>query len=276
MTSLGYRLVTALVLMSACVGLVLWLETDALRWVLAIVALAGAWDWARLCGLNTPAGLALYMGGSAMFYLLLGALESRGAALWPAAGATLFWLLMIFALGARRARPVAQASRAGIVELVAGPALVGIAWMSLVAVHRITPDGALAALFLLALTSVADSGAYFVGRAIGRHKLAPGISPGKTVEGVAGGLAAVVLVLALPVVLFRQPALPVAGFLMLCVVVTLVSVTGDLFESLVKRRHGVKDSGTLLPGHGGVLDRIDSLTAAAPVFYTGLVLLESA
>jgi phosphatidate cytidylyltransferase len=276
MTSLGYRLVTALVLISAFVGLVLWLETDALRWVLAIVALAGAWEWARLCGLNTPAGLALYMGGSAMFYLLLGALESRGAALWPAAGATLFWLLMIFALGARRARPVAQASRAGIVELVAGPALVGIAWMSLVAVHRITPDGALAALFLLALTSVADSGAYFVGRAIGRHKLAPGISPGKTVEGVAGGLAAVVLVLALPVVLFRQPALPVAGFLMLCVVVTLVSVTGDLFESLVKRRHGVKDSGTLLPGHGGVLDRIDSLTAAAPVFYTGLVLLESA
>lgn len=276
MTSLGYRLVTALVLISAFVGLVLWLETDALRWVLAIVALAGAWEWARLCGLNTPAGLALYMGGSAVFYLLLGALESRGAALWPAAGATLFWLAMIFALGARRARPVAQAARTGIVELAAGPALVGIAGMSLVAVHRITPDGALAALFLLVLTSVADSGAYFVGRAIGRHKLAPGISPGKTVEGVAGGLVAVVLVLVLPVVLFRQPALPVSGFLLLCVVVTLVSVTGDLFESLVKRRHGVKDSGTLLPGHGGVLDRIDSLTAAAPVFYTGLVLLESA
>ena len=267
---------TALVLISAFVGLVLWLETDALRWILAAVALAGAWEWARLCGLRTPTGLALYMGGSAVCYLSLGVLESRGAALWPASGATLFWLVMIFALGARRARPVAQAAQAGIVVLAAGPALVGIAWMSLVAVHRITPDGALAALFLLALTSVADSGAYFVGRAIGRHKLAPGISPGKTVEGVAGGLVAVVLVLALPVILLRQPALPVSGFLLLCVVVTLVSVTGDLFESLVKRRHGVKDSGTLLPGHGGVLDRIDSLTAAAPVFYTGLVLLELA
>ena len=276
MTSLGYRVVTALVLILGFAGLVLWLETDALRWILAVVALAGAWEWARLCGLKTPAGLALYMGGYVVCYLSLGVLESRGAALWPAAGATLFWLVMIFALGVRRTRSVAPAAPAGIVVLAAGPALVGIAWMSLVAVHRITPDGALAALFLLALTSVADSGAYFVGRAIGRHKLAPGISPGKTVEGVAGGLFAVVLVLALPVILLRQPALPVPGFLLLCVVVTLVSVTGDLFESLVKRRHGVKDSGTLLPGHGGVLDRIDSLTAAAPVFYTGLVLLELA
>ena len=276
MTSLGYRIVTALVLISAFVALVLWLETDTLRWILAVVALAGAWEWARLCGLKTPLGLALYMGGSAVGCLMLGVLESRGAALWPAAGAALFWLAMIFVLGARRSRPVAQATHAGSAVLAAGPVLVGIAWMSLVAVHRFTPDGALAALFLLALTSVADSGAYFVGRAIGRHKLAPGISPGKTLEGVAGGLLAVVLVLALPAVLFRQPVLPVAGFLLLCVVVTLVSVTGDLFESLVKRRHGAKDSGTLLPGHGGVLDRIDSLTAAAPVFYTGLALLEFA
>lgn len=276
MTSLGYRVVTALVLISAFVGLVLWLDTDALRWILALVALAGAWEWARLCGLNTPSGLALYMGGSALGWLLLGVLESRGAALWPAAGATLFWLAMIFVLGALRSRPVAQVAHAGTAALAAGPVLVGIAWMSLVAVHRITPDGALAALFLLALTSVADSGAYFAGRAMGRHKLAPGISPGKTVEGVAGGLVAVVLFLALPVLLLRQPALPVSGFLLLCVVVTLVSVAGDLFESLVKRRHGAKDSGTLLPGHGGVLDRIDSLTAAAPVFYTGLTLLELA
>jgi phosphatidate cytidylyltransferase len=125
----------------------------------------------------------------------------------------------------------------------------------------------------MSLIWLADSAAFFVGRRWGRHRLAPRVSPGKTWEGVCGALLAVPLV-ALPLAWLpvRAPA-TAPQLLALCACAVLASVVGDLFESQMKRRAGVKDSGALLPGHGGVLDRIDSLTAAAPLFYLGLNLL---
>jgi len=127
-------------------------------------------------------------------------------------------------------------------------------------------SGAAWLLFVLLLVWGADIGAYFVGRALGRHKLAPRVSPGKTWEGVAGGLMVTAL---LAIVFASWQSLGVAGGLMLMLataVVTLVSVLGDLLESMLKRHRGIKDSSQLLPGHGGVLDRVDSLTAAVPLF----------
>ena len=120
----------------------------------------------------------------------------------------------------------------------------------------------------------ADTGAYFVGQRWGRNKLASQVSPGKTREGLYGGLslglvAAVLCSLLLPLTLYKFIL-----FLLVCLITIAMSVVGDLTESLIKRNSGVKDSGGLLPGHGGALDRIDSLTAAAPVFFSGILLLE--
>jgi phosphatidate cytidylyltransferase len=127
--------------------------------------------------------------------------------------------------------------------------------------------------YLIVLVALADTGAYFVGRYLGRRALAPNISPGKTREGLLGGVATVLLYATLVAGVWGLAALDGVAFVLLSIVVALVSVTGDLFESILKRRAGAKDSGSLLPGHGGILDRFDSLVAAAPVFLAGLLWL---
>jgi phosphatidate cytidylyltransferase len=129
-------------------------------------------------------------------------------------------------------------------------------------------------LFLLVLVWVADSAAYFAGSIMGRTKLAPHVSPGKTVEGVAGGVLGVVLLAWLcGTILWKFEGMLLAMWTGLAAVTALFSVVGDLTESKLKRIAGVKDSGRLLPGHGGVLDRIDALTSAAPVFALGAIFL---
>lgn len=126
-------------------------------------------------------------------------------------------------------------------------------------------------MYVFALVWGADSGAYFVGRLFGKHKLAPNVSPAKSIEGLVGGLlttAIIVLLVAFVQLDLNTNALIV--FIGLSLLTVLASVQGDLFESMVKRKAGIKDSGTILPGHGGVLDRIDSILAAAPVFALGM------
>jgi phosphatidate cytidylyltransferase len=143
-------------------------------------------------------------------------------------------------------------------------------WAALVELHGGSAQGPLLVLFLMMLVWTADSLAFFVGRRFGRTKLAPAVSPGKTragVYGALGGAAAWGLLLGLSLGLGPLETLLAA---LLCGLTVSVSVVGDLYESLLKRRRGVKDSSHLLPGHGGMLDRVDSLTAAAPVFVLGL------
>ncbi|MES9871768.1 MAG: phosphatidate cytidylyltransferase, partial [Candidatus Sedimenticola sp. 6PFRAG7] len=146
------------------------------------------------------------------------------------------------------------------------------AWAALVMIHGYGEKGPMLLLFSLTLTWVADSGAYFAGRRWGRVKLAPAISPGKTREGVYGALAGSVL-WGLLLAWYAPELGPLPILVIFCLLVCVISVIGDLFESLLKRQAGIKDSGNLLPGHGGVLDRIDSMTAVAPVFAFGLLLL---
>jgi phosphatidate cytidylyltransferase len=128
-------------------------------------------------------------------------------------------------------------------------------------------SGPVAVLWLVLLVVAADVGAYFAGRALGRRKLAPRISPGKTWEGVGGGLVLVALVAVCGALHFRLPALAAVAF---GCAVGIFSVIGDLTESMFKRAAGLKDSGAWLPGHGGLLDRLDSVTAAAPLYALGL------
>ncbi|WP_197019076.1 phosphatidate cytidylyltransferase [Thioalkalivibrio sp. HK1] len=128
-------------------------------------------------------------------------------------------------------------------------------------------------LFILLLVWVADTGAYFFGRIFGRRPLAENTSPGKSIEGVAGGLVAVIALMLATGLFVEWSRMQMLVFVSLAVVVFLFSVLGDLFESLAKRHRGIKDSGRLLPGHGGILDRMDSLSAAAPAFVVGLEIL---
>jgi phosphatidate cytidylyltransferase len=178
--------------------------------------------------------------------------------------AALFWFTaapawLVFGWAPRQ-RPLLAAT--GILVLVP-------TWLAMVALRELSPY---ALLHVMALVWVADSVAYFVGRRYGKHKLAPAISPGKTWEGVLGGFAgvAIYLMLTVLVVIGTQAIgsnlpLPLFVVVVLGAPLTVASVIGDLFESWMKRQAGLKDSGSLLPGHGGVLDRIDALTATLPV-----------
>lgn len=143
----------------------------------------------------------------------------------------------------------------------------------LVFIHQHFEQGSWMLMYLLSLVWVADIGAYFSGKRFGRHKLAPGISPGKTREGVIGGLLLNVAWISLVFLLSQGWGLDYAPFLLLGLITAAVSVVGDLLESMLKREAGIKDSSQILPGHGGVLDRIDSIIAATPVYLAGLYAL---
>ncbi|MCG8434327.1 MAG: phosphatidate cytidylyltransferase, partial [Gammaproteobacteria bacterium] len=145
-------------------------------------------------------------------------------------------------------------------------------WAAITALHDRQPQGWQLLLFLLVLIWAADIGAYFAGKAWGKNKLAPNISPGKTWEGVFGGLAAS---LAAALLANYWLGFPLLIILPLVVILVALSVVGDLSESMLKRQAHIKDSGSLFPGHGGVLDRLDSLLATAPMFLLGLKVMDA-
>ena len=231
-----------------------------------LLFLCGAgWEWGRLCGLGAVAALLMgaVVGASGLAWLLLPAPPVLGAA-WLGL-ATLLWITAVPAWLFYRD------------QVPGGPVLAALGWFMLLAcwyaVWQARESGAAYLFLLLGVAWIADICAYFAGKAFGRHKLAPAISPGKTWEGVAGGALGVQALMAACVLgaaavpnyfgelsSLRGP-LAAAGA---AAALTAVSVVGDLFESLLKRRAGMKDSSALLPGHGGVLDRIDALPPTLP------------
>ncbi|HET7198191.1 MAG TPA: phosphatidate cytidylyltransferase, partial [Burkholderiales bacterium] len=214
--------------------------------LVALLAGGGAREWARLCGLRGARGLLFAAGVVAAFAVLF--LAGPAAERYAFGIAAIFWVLLVppwLASGMANARSGAL--------LVAGFAVLVPASL---AMATLEPRRLLA---VLVLVWVADSAAYFVGRALGRRKLAPSISPGKTWEGAAGGVAAALVWAIICRRVFEDAAW--TPYLAAAAILAAASIVGDLFESAAKRRAGVKDSGALLPGHGGILDRIDSATA---------------
>lgn len=270
---LKWRVLTACVLAPLVICAVLFLDTPWVAGILAVVISLGAAEWVKIMGVESPLLRGAYLLGL-WALLLLGWLAYTQA--WPLGPfyllvgiwwlAALFWLQR-YSRGNEAPTPPAQGLSAVVGYLVLAPA-----WFSLVYLHAM-PLGGGPVLMIVLLFAVwgADTGAYFAGRAFGRRKLAPRISPNKTWEGAVGGVVLAVVVALLLQLLFGPGWLPLAVLLPVVAVTVLFSIAGDLFESMVKRQHGVKDSGTILPGHGGVLDRIDSLTAAAPIFVMGLL-----
>lgn len=262
-------MVTALLLAPIVIGAVLWLPTPGFAVFIGAVLLLGAWEWSALAGLSGKPQRAVYLVVLALAMLLLW--RFPGWQVWLLGIGALWWGLQALLLsGVSRIEPVEglDARLLPIGLLVLAPP-----WVALVRLHS-TPDaGPASVLFLLLLVWTADIAAYFVGRRWGRTKLAPALSPGKTRVGVYGALAgAFVCGLAFGWYLSLDAA-AILLVALVCIVAAAASVVGDLYESLLKRRRGVKDSGRLLPGHGGLLDRIDSMTAAAPVLALGLAAL---
>jgi phosphatidate cytidylyltransferase len=259
------RILTALGLGAVLVGVVLLGPAWSARALFGLFIAGGAWEWSAFLGTNTrPARL---------FYLLLVAVLASGARVLLTAGGA-FMLLMwasacwwivalVWLLIAPHRMSVAVTAVAGLFALVP-------TWVALTRMVELWPHGPQWALFVLTVAFAADTGAYFAGRAFGRVKLAPRVSPGKTWEGVIGGMA---LATAVGFCASRWFGLASDRFVPLCLVGAAFSVVGDLTESMFKRAAGLKDSGWLFPGHGGVLDRIDSALAATPIMCVGLLWL---
>jgi len=268
---LRQRVITAVGFGIALLVVLLWLPPRIAIGVFALTVLVGAWEWSAMARLASAATRIAFVCAVALAMALVWHFTGEDSRLETLLWITAAWWLVAFlwvTLAPGRHSRVTVAT-SGLLVLV--PAWVAIAHLFLQAVQGINVPGSHLVLFMLLLVWAADIGAFFVGRSFGRLKLAPRVSPAKTWEGVLGGLAAAAVVAAVGAWWFD---LPRVAFLSLCLAVTLISIVGDLTESMFKRYAGMKDSGSVFPGHGGVLDRIDSITAAAPLFLLGLRWLE--
>ena len=261
---LKVRVLTAAILGSFFLAVLFLLPAHWTIVVFALVCTLGAWEWSLLGGLQGGPARAAYTVGIALLMAIAWRLSADEQRLAVLAGfACLWWLAALLWLLLAPARQGPRLTLAcGILVLV--PAFVALGRLQLSTQGGIS--GAERVLWLLLLVIAADIGAFFAGRAFGRTKLAPRVSPGKTWEGAIGGFVAVAIVAG---VAARRLALPLGPSVLFGSLVCVFSIVGDLTESMFKRAAGLKDSGGLLPGHGGVLDRIDSVTAAAPLYALG-------
>lgn len=262
------RLLTAIPLAIVFIWVILFQSGDVLFWLILVFAAPAAYEWARLAGVNTAGQIIYLLLICAISWLIIYHAEQY-MQFYIYAG-VIWWLAICLYL--TRAHPKNLSSKLSPAKLLAGILVIPAAVIAMNAIHALE-KGPEWLLYALLLVWIADTGAYFSGKRFGRHKLAPAISPGKTREGLYGAIAAVCVYTAIAAYYFSLDFVGAANLMLLAVVLTLISVAGDLYESVLKRERGVKDSGTILPGHGGILDRIDSVLAAMPVFMAGYALL---
>lgn len=265
---LKQRVITGLVLILLVFAGIVFLpiELFGLFSLMFIVGL-GAWEWAGLTGCYLPekrmAGAMMILTGSIPLVFI------RPDPVWVLAVSIPVWLLILVALKVYPSNAGFYKKHALAMRL-SGILVLLPAWYALMHLHVMHYTYVI---YLITLIALADTAAYFTGRKLGRNKLAPDLSPGKTKEGVSGAVIATAIWAGLAGFWLDVPEGKTVIFMVLSMFVVLMSVAGDLFESLLKREAGVKDSGNILPGHGGILDRIDSLLAAVPLFTLGLLWL---
>jgi phosphatidate cytidylyltransferase len=265
------RVITAVAILPVLLGMLFFAPPAAWALFVLVIALAGCWEWSRMSVLSSRAQsvyllLSGALGGALwLLYARYGPVAFMRVAMIGLSLAAVFWIVAAPIWLAKKLRP------SPLVCAAAGWLVLWPTWLAFVVLRDASPWILLA---LAALVWVADIAAYFAGKRFGKHKLAPVVSPGKTWEGVAGAMAGVVvygLILcwvahayAVPITPIFQPALGLPAIVAM-VALTALSVVGDLLESWMKRGAGLKDSSRLLPGHGGILDRIDALTSTLPV-----------
>jgi phosphatidate cytidylyltransferase len=282
------RIITASILVPLVVLAVFKLPTEYFSLILALITLLAAWEWTNLAGIHSIFKRVLFLFGlivpmlgihfwTQFLELIAQSIEMTtdvreysGALEWLVIAPVLFWVLVMI---------VIRNAPAGVLKLELKTWYKGLmGWFVLLAgwmfLSRLrTFYGAEMAMYFLVLIWAADISAYFVGKKYGNVKLAIEISPGKTVAGMYGALAAAVVCALVLSLVYGFNLVVASDFVLLSVLTVLISIYGDLFFSAAKRMRGVKDSSSLLPGHGGILDRIDSLVAAVPFFYAGVLLI---
>jgi phosphatidate cytidylyltransferase len=285
------RIITALILVPLVVLAVFQLPSEYFSLLIGLITLLAAWEWTNLVGINSAVKRGLFL-----FALILPMLWMHfwtqflelaaqildwpdirtysGILEWLVIPPVLFWILSMLLI---------RNAPAGLLNLgmrIRYKALIGwmvlfAAWMFLSRLRAFY--GPEMTLFFLVLIWVSDIAAYFAGKKFGKTKLSPEISPGKTVQGMYGALIAGAVWASAFIGYYGYRDgfvwMRVTDFILLSVLTVLISIYGDLFFSVVKRQRGVKDTGSILPGHGGILDRIDSLIAAIPFFYAGIVVI---
>jgi phosphatidate cytidylyltransferase len=267
---LGQRIITALILLPLVVLGILKLESEAFALVIGLIILIGGTEWCRMAGIAKRSQQVLFLALLAL--ALWGSwLNLHDVSfLRPLLGIALLWWLaaLVWVLIYPRGHGFWYGH--GLIRGVSGLLVLVPTFTALVSLQGQIFHGPERVLFLMVLIWVADSGAYFTGRSLGRHKLSPKVSPGKSWEGVIGGVVASVVV-AWAITTNIEIGIHFGPYAALAIaILILFSVLGDLTESMYKRQAGIKDSGHLLPGHGGILDRIDSLTSASPIFLLAL------
>ncbi len=262
---LTQRILTALIL----IPLTIWFVVDAsplcFSIITGIVMLYAAWEWTGLMGVSS---IALRLGYVVLLAMLGFVSQWLPLGIFALIG-FIWWFFAIFVL-----RRYSQGNSKGLTghfnQGFIGLLILLPCYLSLLILHA-AHYGVGLILILLLLVAATDSGAYFAGRWFGKHKLAPSISPGKTIEGVIGGVVVMLICVFIASLFLSYNMMDTLVLLAISIITALFSVVGDLTESIFKRIRGAKDSGNILPGHGGVLDRMDSYTAAAPVFTIGLL-----
>lgn len=264
------RVLTAIVLFSLVLWALFTLPPTGIAILISVVVTIATWELTALIGLNSPTGRILYTLLVGVFGVSGSMLLLRGGSLIPVfAVASIWWIYaVVHILKENGTYSGVFGSYPG--RLIAGFVVMVPTWLGFLTLYTSDSEAPNLLLYVLVLVWVADSFAYFTGKTWGRHKLAPFVSPGKSVEGVFGGLIGVVIVATgAGLFLWQYEGKDLYIWIALSLLTGVFSVVGDLTESIFKRRVGVKDSGALLPGHGGMFDRIDALTAAVPVFAFG-------
>lgn len=264
---LKQRIITAMILAPLMLAGIYLLPDAGFRVFIGIIVMLGAWEWANLSGFESqPVRVGFALASGLFLFVLQLFISADGKLwLWIVLSVVLWWMLatrIVFLFPRQSEWLNSKVLRALAMIPVLGGFWMGLVWLNA------QSNASLLLTWLMLLVWGADIGAYFSGRAFGKKKLAPRVSPGKTWAGVYGGMLTSVLA-SIVIAFLYLPSLSLGHWLWMVImsaVVISISVLGDLFESLLKRHRQIKDSSQLLPGHGGILDRIDSMCAATPLF----------
>jgi phosphatidate cytidylyltransferase len=281
------RIITASILAALIALAVFKLPTDYFSLLMGLIALLAAWEWSSLAGTTSVLKRMLFL--LALVLPMLGIYfwtqflelvaqaadwpdvrDYSGALEWLVIPPVLFWILVMILI---RNKPMSLLDMkiSNRNKLLVGWFILLAAWMFLCRLRVFY--GTEMTMYFLLLIWGADIAAFFAGRKWGKIKLAPEVSPGKTVAGMYGALAAGLVCAVALSLIYGFQIMVASDFVLLSMLTVLISIYGDLFVSIIKRQCGVKDTGSLLPGHGGILDRVDSLIAAIPFFYAGVYLI---